>query len=354
VSDEKTEAPTQKRLKKAREEGQIARSRDLAVAGASVAATMALAALGARVVRGLIERLRIDLAHFGDAPLRTIEGGDLQQIILTGGAALALLVGPIALATMVVGVGVHGFQGGWSFSPTMLNLKWSRLNPGQGIKKFGVMQSGVETIKTLLMVTVIAYIAWKAVDLALLDSAALAWMRPIDSGRRAWYHAEQVLWRVAWALVILSVADYGIQYYRTMSQLKMTKQEIRDEAKAGEGSAEVKGKVRRIQREMARRRMMKDVATSTVVITNPTHFAVALKYDRATMAAPLVVAKGQDKVALKIREIARQQGIPIIENKPLAQTLFKTAEIGETIPAPLFNAVAEVLAYLVRIKQLML
>jgi flagellar biosynthetic protein FlhB len=134
----------------------------------------------------------------------------------------------------------------------------------------------------------------------------------------------------------------------------MTKQEIKDEAKESEGSGEVKGKIRRIQREMSRRRMMKDVETATVVITNPTHFAVALRYDRATMTAPQVVAKGQDHLALKIREKARQHGITIVENKPLAQTLFKTAEVGETIPAPLFNAVAEVLAYLVRIKQLML
>jgi flagellar biosynthetic protein FlhB len=139
-----------------------------------------------------------------------------------------------------------------------------------------------------------------------------------------------------------------------MSGLKMSKQEIKDEAKEGEGSAEVKGKMRSIQRQMARRRMMKDVATATVVITNPTHFAVALRYDRATMSAPQVVAKGQDHLALKIREIARRHGVPIMENKPLAQALFKTAEVGETIPAPLFNAVAEVLAYLVRIKQLML
>jgi flagellar biosynthesis protein FlhB len=354
MSDERTEKPTPKRVKKARDEGQIARSRDLAVAAASVAATIALARLGGRLIAGLSERLAIDLAQFGDAPLRTITGGDLQRLITTGGWVLAMLVGPIALATMVAGVGMHGFQGGWSFSPGALKLNWSRLNPGQGIKRFGLMQSGVDTLKTLVMVVVIAYLGWLAVDVAMAENAAFAWLHPIEAGKHGWSYIETMLWRTAWALGALSLADYGLQRYRLMSSLKMTKQEIRDEAKESEGNGEVKAKVRKVQREMARRRMIKDVAKATVVITNPTHFAVALRYDRATMAAPQVIAKGQDLVALKIREKARQHGIAIIENKPLAQALFKTAEVGETIPAPLFNAVAEVLAYLVRIKQLML
>jgi flagellar biosynthetic protein FlhB len=134
----------------------------------------------------------------------------------------------------------------------------------------------------------------------------------------------------------------------------MSKQEIKDEHKMMEGSPENKRRVRRAQLTMARRRMMQDVARATVVVTNPTHFAVALEYRRDKMAAPMVLAKGADHVALRIREEARAHGIPIVENKPLAQALFKTAEIGQTIPAPLFGAVAEVLAYLVRIKQLML
>jgi flagellar biosynthesis protein FlhB len=354
MSDERTEKPTPKRLKKAREEGQIARSRDLAIAAASVAATVAVGKLGERLMRGMAERLATDLANFGETPMRTVTGGDLQQLVLGAGALMGLLVGPIALATMIAGVGMHGFQGGWSFSPGAMKLNWSRLNPGQGIKRFGLMQSGVDTLKTLGMVVVITYFGWAVVDNAVLDAPRMPWIGPVDAGRTAWGHAESLLWRVAWALAALALADYGLQYYRVMKSLKMTKQEIRDESKEGEGNAEVKGKVRKVQREMARRRMMKDVAKATVVITNPTHFAVALRYDRATMSAPQVVAKGQDLIALKIREKARQHGIAIVENKPLAQALFKTAEVGETIPAPLFNAVAEVLAYLVRIKQLML
>jgi flagellar biosynthetic protein FlhB len=134
----------------------------------------------------------------------------------------------------------------------------------------------------------------------------------------------------------------------------MTKQELRDESKESDGNPEVKGRVRRVQREMARRRMLSDVRRATVVITNPTHFAVALEYKRGSMTAPLVLAKGQDHVAAAIREQARKHGIPLVENKPLAQALFKAAEVGEAIPAGLFSAVAEVLAQLIRLKQLVL
>jgi flagellar biosynthetic protein FlhB len=170
----------------------------------------------------------------------------------------------------------------------------------------------------------------------------------------AWEHADTLLWRVALGLGVLALGDYALQKYRLMSALRMTKQEVRDEARMMDGSPEIKRRVRRAQVEMARRRMMQDVARATVVITNPTHYAVALEYRREKMAAPIVLAKGADHIALHIREIARSHGVPIIENKPLAQTLYRTAEVGETIPAALFGAVAEVLAYLVRIKQLML
>jgi flagellar biosynthetic protein FlhB len=139
-----------------------------------------------------------------------------------------------------------------------------------------------------------------------------------------------------------------------MKQLKMSRQELKSESKESEGNADVKGRIRRIQRDMARRRMIDDVKKASVVITNPTHFAVALQYNRDTMLAPKVLAKGRDILAARIREEARKHEIPIVENKPLAQALYKTVEVGETIPAQLFAAVAEVLAYLVRIKQLML
>jgi flagellar biosynthetic protein FlhB len=216
------------------------------------------------------------------------------------------------------------------------------------------MQSGADTLKTMVSVAMIAWFGWTAIDAVMLESTMLPWMAPLDAAKSAWTHLEWLLWRVAIGLGFLALGDYGLQYYRHIKALKMSKQEIRDEAKSSEGSAEVKGKVRRIQAEMARKRMMADVPRATVVITNPTHYAVALEYRRGEMAAPIVLAKGADQVALRIREKAREHGIPIVENRPLAQGLYATAEIGEVIPAPLFNAVAEVLAQLIRLKQLVM
>jgi flagellar biosynthetic protein FlhB len=353
MASEKTEEPTRKKLEDARKKGQIPRSRDLALAAASVAATFGLAKLGGRIVTGLAARLESDLAHVGDAALRTVSAQEITGRVTGSGALMLSLVGPLALATMAAGVGMHGFQGGWSFNPEALQFNWSRLNPANNVKKLGLSQSGMDTLKTLLSVAALAYLGWMTVDAVTVDTIRMPWLSPFESALVGWAHTEQMLWRVAIALALLSIGDYGLQWWRTMRDLKMSRQEVIDEAKEQEGNAEVKGRVRRVQRDMARRRMLGDVKKATVVITNPTHYAIALEYNRDTMIAPRVLAKGRDHMALRIREMARKHGVPIVENKPLAQTLYKTTEVGDTIPASLFSAVAEVLAYLVRIKQLM-
>jgi flagellar biosynthetic protein FlhB len=354
MSQERTEKATPKRLLDARKKGQIARSRDLALAAASIAATMALASLGGYLITGLIEYLRSNLARFGDHPLHVVTAGEVDALIMNGAAQIAILVGPIALATTVAAVGMHGFQGGWAFTPGALGLHWSRLSPATGISRFKFSQSGVETIKILITAIAIAYFAWTAIHNLLDEAPQLAWLSPAEAGRATWRHAETLLWRVAWTLAALALADYGMQRYRLMSSLKMTRQEVRDEHRQNEGSSEVKGRIRRLQREMSRRRMLNDVARATVVITNPTHYAVALEYRRDGMTAPRVLAKGADHLAMRIRERANKHGVPIVENKPLAQSLYAQAEVGEVIPGELFAAVAEVLAYLIRIKRLML
>lgn len=354
MSQERTEHPSAKRLRDARKKGQFVHSRDLALAAASVATTMALVYMGGRLFRGLGERLVADLSHFGHDPLRGVTAGELGALVAGSGLLIASLVGPIAACAVGAAVLVHGFQGGWQIAPEALHLNWSRLNPGQGIKRFGLMQSGADTVKTFITVAVLAYLGYGAVMAILADSARLPWMAPSQAAAVGWDHLESLLWKSGWALALLAIGDYALQYYRTMSQLKMTKQELRDEHKESDGNPEVKGRVRRVQREMARRRMLSDVKRATLVITNPTHFAVALEYRRGAMAAPVVLAKGADHVAAAIREQARRHGIPLVENKPLAQALFKSAEIGEAIPAALFSAVAEVLAQLIRLKQLVL
>jgi len=303
---------------------------------------------------GLGERLAADLSHVGDAAVRTIEPGDLTRLVVQGGVLLATLVGPIALATMVAGVTVHGFQGGWSFAPGSLQFNWSRLNPANNIKQFGMAHSGADSLKSFASALVIAWLGWRIISPLIFAGTSLAWASPMGAAISAWDAMETLLWRVAWALAFLAMGDYALQKYRLFSSLKMTKQEVRSESKDAEGNPHVKGKMRQLQRSMSRRRMISDVAKATVVITNPTHYAVALQYRRGSMAAPVVVAKGLDHLAAAIRKKARDHGIPLIENKPLAQALFKTTEVGESIPGNLFAAVAEVLAQLIRLKQLVL
>lgn len=354
MSQDRTEKPTAKKLRDAQKRGQVARSRSLAVAGSTVAAAIAVAQLGARLVNGLGEQLARDLTHLGDAPLRTLTAGDLHGVIAMGATALFVFVGPIALATIVAGVAVQGAQGGWTFSPERVAVDWSRLSPVKGLKRFQFLQSGADTLLTMAAVVMIAWFGWDAIDAMLADVPRMPWMAPAGAAALGWDHVQSFLWKVAWGLGAIALADYGLQRYRLTSSLRMTKQEVRDEARQMEGNPEVKGRVRAIQREMARKRMISDVARATVVITNPTHYAVALEYRRGVMEAPVVRAKGRDHIAATIREKAREHGVPIVENKPLAQMLFKTVEVGETIPAGLFTAVAEVLAQLIRLKQLAL
>ena len=354
MSQEKTEQPSAKRRRDARRKGQFVHSRDLAIAGASVAATMALAGFGTRLFEGLANRLAGDLGRLGQDPLHGVTSGELNAVVLGGGGLIAMLVGPIAFCTVMAAVLVHGFQGGWSLAPEALRFDWSRLNPANGVKRFGVTQSGMDTLKTLISVAAIAIIGWISVKGLLGDSARLPWLSPVGAASVGWSHLQTLLWRVAWALALLALGDYGLQYYRTMSSLKMTKQEVREEGKSAETNPEVKARVRKIQRDMSRSRMLKAVKTATVVVTNPTHYAVALEYRREKNGAPVVVAKGKDLMAARIRKVAREAGVPIVENVSLARALHGGAEVGDAIPGPLFGAVAEVLAYLVRIKQLML
>ena len=184
--------------------------------------------------------------------------------------------------------------------------------------------------------------------------ARLAMLAPVDAALVAWDSARALIWKAVIILLIVSIGDYGLQRWRHNTSLKMTKREVKDDTRLTEGSPETKARVRRIQRDMARRRMLADVPKATVVITNPTEYAIALDYQRELLPAPRVVAKGRNAMARRIREIAREHGVPIVENKPLARALHAATEIGDLIPADLFDAVAEVLVYLVRLKQLRL
>jgi len=354
MSAEKTEQPTHKKLKDARERGQVVRSRDLASAVALTAVTLLLWWMGPTMMSALTTTLSLSLSQLGDRPLDPMTPGDLSAVVWTGLGRLALIAGPVAVTGAVLAAVAQVAQTGWVYSPQAMQLNWGRLNPATGFKRFMPSQAGADTLKAVVAASVLGWVGWRLGMDVCEQAGQLVSMAVPSVAVRAW----DVLWRFFWqgglALLALAAADYGLQYYRVMSQLKMSRQDIRDEAKSNEGSPELKSRVRRVQREMAKRRMLTAVKQSTVVIVNPTHYAVAIEYHRDRMAAPIVVAKGKDHLALRIRQIARENGVPIVENVALARALHAGAEIGESIPAALFGAVAEVLAYLVRIKQLML
>ncbi len=350
---EKKLPPSWKKIWDARRYGQVAQSRDLSMAFGMLAATGVLASTGAVIMGRLTTHIAEMIRRVGDARTHELSAADLVPIVATGGLIVAMTVGPVALAAASTGVFVSLLQTKFNVSLLTLQLKWERLGPANGLKRLAPSQAGLETLKTILVAAVLATIAWRAGKQLLGDAEQLAWSNPLASAHRGWEDALRLLWQTGFVLLALGAADYGLQKWRLYQTLMMSHQEARQEAK-DESNPEVKARIRKIQREMHRQRMLKSVPAATVVITNPTHFAVALQYDRAKNPAPVVVAKGADLMAAKIREIARSHSVPIMENPALARALFKECEIGDTIPGPLFGAVAEVLAYLVRIKQLVL
>jgi len=354
MADEKTEQPTAKRLQDARDKGQVPRSRDLAVAISSMALTLALGAYGPDIAASMAQRLAAGLRRVGERPLEPIAPGELTQAIVADGLMVAKTVGPLLGLAALVGVFGMVAQSGFVLTGEPLKIKWERLSPAAGLSRLKPSQGGLDFLKSVLAVSALTTIAWKVIYAQLNDGGTVARMVPADAAKYAWESIRRLMWQGSLAMLVIGGADFFVVRWRTTSGLKMTKQEVKDEAKSSEGSPELKSRIRQVQREMTKRRMLKSVPTATVVITNPTHYAVALYYERTSMMAPIVVAKGIDHMAQRIKDIARKNGVPTIENVPLAQALYKSVDVGETIPGPLFGAVAEVLAYLVRLKQIVL
>ncbi len=353
MSEDRTEHPTAKRLRDASRRGQVARSRDLNDAFQLGAALIVLAYWGPSLISGMGTIMSTGLTRMGEGRSASVTSGDVVNLALGGVLQIGWLVGPLALAALVATAASAQAQGGIVFASEALRIDVARLNPAAGLKRLMPSQAGLNLVKTLIGATVVGTVAWSAVSALLADSTRLALLDPVASGLDAWGHALAFLKRAAIALLALAAGDFALQKWRTGQSLKMTKQEVRDDNKLSEGNPEIKARVRRVQREMIRKRMLAAVPKATVVVTNPTHFAVALQYTRG-QAAPEVVAKGADSLALKIRTIAREHGVPIVENPPLARAIYRQVEVGESIPGDLFEAVAEVLAYLIRLKQLVL
>ncbi len=353
-SGEKSEKPSAKRLKDAREKGNVPRSADLVAALSLLAVSTVLARTGGAGVVRLQQHLAEGLRGLGDRAHLTITAESVGTIVTSDALVLGLIVAPLMAVAAFTALAGNLVQSGWVFAPERLTPDFTRLSPANGFSRFAPSQAGITVLKASIAVSIVSALLYSLSARAMAETPRLAWMSPSMAAAEGWAWIWRLLMQGGLSLLLLAGADVGWQWWKHYQSLKMTKQELRDESKGSEGNPEVKARVRRIQRDMTRRRMLAAVKTATVVVTNPTHFAVALEYKRGAMSAPRVVAKGQDLLAARIREIAREHGVPIIENKPLAQALFKGADVGDVIPGDLFGAVAELLAYLVRIRQLML
>lgn len=333
----KTEQATPRQRKKARDKGQVTRSRELSSALSMSAVAGMIFLLGRDAVphwthffRTSLDLARADSMDPGGPILfwTTVETMRWIVPILASGLAVSLVAG---LA-----------QGGFVFAPESLAFKFDRLSPASRLRQLFSL-SGLSTIlKSLLPFTAIAWVGIASVQTRWGDILASS---SADAKRFAGLIAGlliDICWKSGLILLIWSGVDYLLLWWKNEGDLKMSRQDIRDELRHTEGSPEIKGRIRRIQRQTRRRQMLKAAETATVVVTNPTHYAVALRYE-TNMAAPVVVAKGLDNLAAKIKEIAWKRDIPVIENRPLAQALYKSVEIGDPIPASLYHAVAEIL-----------
>lgn len=350
MSGERTEAATPRRLQQLRGEGRTARSHELGMAIGLLAGCIILqntASSAAGRIQGLLAGSFTSLSATG-----TTHDADLQwasQALGLAGQAWLFSVLPLLVALPLIGIGI-GFAQGAVFSFKSM-LRFSTLNPATGFKRLFSLQSLVGLAKSLLKVFFVGLLTWRALDevarqLPTIDGTT-------DPRAMAAFIAQSMVnlaVPAAEVLLLLAVADYAYQRWTFTRSARMTKQEVKEEHKQQEGDPMLKGQIRAKQRKMAQqRRQMQDVPSATVVVTNPTHIAVALRYERG-MASPKVVAMGADLIAERIKKTAREAGVPCVENVPLARGLFKSVQIGDEIPIELYQAVAEVLAYVYSLK----
>lgn len=346
TAGEKTEKATPKRQQDARKKGQVAKSMDLNGAVVLIAGIAALGIFGDDMVRQCEAAMRGTLALVA-TPGVVVEEGVAKLMLETGRSAF-FAVAPVAGACLFAGVAANAAQVGFKPSAFALKPDAKRLNPLQGAKKIFGPHAIFEAGKNVVKVAVVGAIAALAVLPALPEFAALVGMPPLELAAHLMDTVFGVAWRAAAAYLAIGLADVTYQRWRTAREMRMTKDEVRREMKDQTQPEEVRGAIRRKQREAARARMMGAVPEADVVVTNPTHFAVALSYD-GQKAAPVVVAKGQDLVALEIRRIATKHEVPIVPDPPLARSLHATVELGHEIPEELYQAVAQLLAFVYRV-----
>jgi len=346
-AQDKTEKPTPRRRRKAREEGQVAKSQEINSVAVLLGGLASLYFLGGFVYHQLSAFMRHLLGGLQNFHLGVPQAHHLSMTVLWHFLKTVLPIWAVVfLAALLVNIAQVGFM----MAPKKLKPNLSKLNPISGLKKFFSMGMLVELFKNIGKLTVVGVVAYVTVSEEWPELPKLGHMEVAQIVSYIVGVCFKIFWRCILAMIVLAVLDWAYQKYKFEKDLKMSKQEVKDEYKQQEGDPQVKARIRQIQREQAQKRMMNQVPGADVVLTNPTHLAVALAYRMEEMEAPEVVAKGAGRIAERIKETAREHGVPVIEDKPLAQALYRSVEVGQSIPAELYEAVATILAHVYRIK----
>ncbi len=344
---ERTEQATSRRREKAREEGQVARSMELNSAAMLTLGFLTLYLMGPYISGQTMAMLRHLL---GNAPTIALQDPTFYTVFKDNLIRFFIILGPLFVVMTIIALGVNVAQVGFRITPKAAEPKLDKINPISGFKRIVSIRSAVTLLRDLLKLAVVGFVAYKVIA---SDFPSFFLMADMTVGQIAVAMGKLSLGlalKVGAVIFVIAVLDYIYQRYEFEKSIRMSKQDLRDEYKDTEGSPQIKARVRQIQMQMARNRMMDAVPMADVVVTNPTHYAVALKYDPDQHQAPFVLAKGQRLIAQKIKEIALEHNIPVVEDVPLARALFKMCDIGQVVPAQLYRAVAEVLAYVYRLK----
>ena len=344
---ERTEQPTPRRLQKALEKGQVAQSQELPAAVSIAVLVLMLGLMGPWLLDWFGTQMQSGL---------TGEKGvfaDSHTFVKFANAQIVkglLVIAPICGALLAGSVLACAAVSGLNFAPKALEMKFDAINPAKGFENLFNMRSVVRLMISVAKLFFVTLLVWLYLESQLETLAGLRWAWSLPMLAAMSKIILGLLLRVCTAIVIIAAADVFYQKFRHAQELKMTKQEVKQDRKDTEGSPELKGRIRRMQMEMTRKRMLAEVPKANVVLVNPTHVAVAMRYDAKSMEAPVVVAKGADNVAEKIREVARAYGVPIVRRPELARTIYATVDIGGAIPSTLYVAVAEVLAMIYRLR----
>jgi flagellar biosynthetic protein FlhB len=343
---EKTLPASPKKRQQSREKGSVAKSQDLNSALLLFVSLATIRYLGPPAFTSFMDTARRYFGELYDIPV-TMDASQQLAIDITVRMAVALL--PIMGVLVVAGVIVNVAQVGLLLSSKAIAFKFDRINPITGLSRFFSLRMAMELFKSLAKMIVACWIVYTAMDDRWQELILMMNMSTMGIGQGLWSLVATVWWRIALAMLVLGILDYGFQKWQYEKDLMMTQKEAREEAKEMDGDPRIKARIRQIQRQMAMQRMMQDVPTADVIITNPTHYAVALRYDPNSMGAPTVVAKGMRLIAQRIRRMGVENDVPIVERPELARALHKAVEIGRPVPEDLFRAVAEVLAFVYRI-----